>query len=321
MKSKKFFGVIAALALAMLWTAPASAQASRTWISGVGDDANPCSRTAPCKTWAGAISKTAAGGEIDCLDPGGFGAVTITKAITLDCGGGIGGQAGSVLVAGTNGIVIAAGATDKVKIRNMSVNGLGQTASPGLSGIKFNSGAALVIEHVGIWGFTVAGVDFEPTTAGATLSMHDVETQFNPGSGILIQAASAGGANAVLDHVTSMSNGDSGLKVVATTGFDQVAMVESSISSNNFGIFTQAAAAGTPAVVNTTSTLIANNGSQGIHADGAGSTVRIGNCTITINFKGLNITNSASVKSFGDNYISGNINLDGVPTAPNLTKS
>ena len=67
---------------------PASAQASRTWVSGVGDDANPCSRTAPCKTFAGAISKTSVGGEIDALDPGGFGAVTITKAITLDGGGG-----------------------------------------------------------------------------------------------------------------------------------------------------------------------------------------------------------------------------------------
>ena len=72
----------------------AQAQATRTWVSGVGDDANPCSRTAPCKTFAGAISKTAAGGEIDCLDPGGFGAVTVTKAITLDCGGGEGGQVG-----------------------------------------------------------------------------------------------------------------------------------------------------------------------------------------------------------------------------------
>src|ERR1700685_738577 len=79
----------------------AQAQATRTWISGVGDDANPCSRTAPCKTFAGAISKTAAGGEIDCLDPGGFGAVTITKSITLDCGSGPGGDPGSSPVSGT----------------------------------------------------------------------------------------------------------------------------------------------------------------------------------------------------------------------------
>src|SRR5580692_517138 len=99
---------------------PASAQATRTWISGVGDDANPCSRTAPCKTFAGAISKTATGGEIDCLDPGGFGALTITKAITLDCGYG---QVGSVLVSGSNGIVVAAGASDVVIIRNLEING------------------------------------------------------------------------------------------------------------------------------------------------------------------------------------------------------
>jgi hypothetical protein len=62
----------------------AQAQATRTWVSGVGDDANPCSRTAPCKTFAGAISKTAPCGEISVLDPGGFGAVTITKSITIN---------------------------------------------------------------------------------------------------------------------------------------------------------------------------------------------------------------------------------------------
>src|SRR4051795_2127947 len=82
-------------------------QATRTWVSGVGDDANPCSRTAPCKTFAGAISKTAAGGEIDCLDPGGFGTVTITKSITIDCDGTF----GSILASGTNGVNVNDSAT------------------------------------------------------------------------------------------------------------------------------------------------------------------------------------------------------------------
>ena len=82
----------------------ASAQATRTWVSGVGDDANPCSRTAPCKTFAGAISKTATNGEINCIDPGGFGAVTITKSIQIDCRGVLAG----VLVSGTNGIIVNA---------------------------------------------------------------------------------------------------------------------------------------------------------------------------------------------------------------------
>src|SRR6476660_10458869 len=99
----------------------AQAQASRTWVSGVGDDANPCSRTAPCKTWAGAISKTAVCGEIDALDPAGYGAVTITKSITIDGGGNL----ASVLVSGTNGIVINAAASDVVTIRNIALNGIG----------------------------------------------------------------------------------------------------------------------------------------------------------------------------------------------------
>src|ERR1700693_920511 len=120
MKKTTFLSaLLGALFVAGLAIAPAHAQATRTWISGVGDDANPCSRTAPCKTFAGAISKTTTGGEIDALDPGGFGALTITKSITLDGGGG---QVASVLVSGTNGIVVAAGATRVVFIRNHTVH-------------------------------------------------------------------------------------------------------------------------------------------------------------------------------------------------------
>src|SRR5436853_4753463 len=118
MSKIKLFTVLGVL---VFGTAIMYGQASRTWVSGVGDDANPCSRTAPCKTFAGAISKTAAGGEIDALDPGGFGAVTITKAITIDGGGG---QVASVLVSGTNGIVVQAGSSDVVILRNLRLNGL-----------------------------------------------------------------------------------------------------------------------------------------------------------------------------------------------------
>ena len=99
MKRYVMFPILAVATMA-IYSAPANAQATRTWVSGVGDDVNPCSRTAPCKTFAGAISKTAAGGEINCLDPGGFGAVTITKSITIDCEG----TQGSILAAGVNGV-------------------------------------------------------------------------------------------------------------------------------------------------------------------------------------------------------------------------
>src|SRR5438552_14854333 len=115
-----------AVGFGFICSTPAQAQASRTWVSGVGNDADPCSRTAPCKTFAGAISKTAAGGEIDVLDPGGFGAVTITKAITIDGGGTF----GSVLVSGTNGIIVQAGANDVVILRRLSLQGVLGSPSP-----------------------------------------------------------------------------------------------------------------------------------------------------------------------------------------------
>src|SRR5258705_7256959 len=107
---------VVGIAIPLLSAVSAQAQATRTWVSGVGDDANPCSRTAPCKTFAGAISKTAAGGEIDCLDPGGFGAVTITKSITIDCDAG----AGGILNSGFNGVIISAGANDTIMLRNLA---------------------------------------------------------------------------------------------------------------------------------------------------------------------------------------------------------
>jgi hypothetical protein len=122
---KILFSALFVVGLAIV---PARAQATRTWVSGVGDDANPCGRTAPCKTWAGAISKTSPGGEMDALDPGGFGALTITKSITIDGGGG---QVASVLTEGTPGITIAAASNDVVIIRNLRFDGLlGNGSSP-----------------------------------------------------------------------------------------------------------------------------------------------------------------------------------------------
>lgn len=138
------------VAIAGAIAAPSAfAQATRTWVSGVGDDANPCSRTAPCKTFAGAISKTAAAGQINILDPGGFGAVTITKAITLD--GAAGGTAGILNNAG-NSIIInipSDAANSTVVLRNLSLEGLGA----GSSGVQIRSAAKVVVEQTQIQGF------------------------------------------------------------------------------------------------------------------------------------------------------------------------
>src|ERR1700704_3703622 len=114
-KTATFASIVGTLLCLYLPASPAQAQATRTWVSGVGDDANPCSRTAPCKTFAGAISKTAAGGEINCIDPGGFGAVTVTKSITIACEDV---EAG-VLNAGTSGVIVNALATDIIVLRGL----------------------------------------------------------------------------------------------------------------------------------------------------------------------------------------------------------
>src|SRR3954454_23782265 len=142
MRPIALLAIAAGFVAPLLASAPASAQATRTWVSGVGDDANPCSRTAPCKTFAGAISKTAAGGEMNCLDPGGFGGVTTIKAMTFNCGYTL----GSILVAGVPGITVNAGVNDRVSIRGIQLTGINQTATAGTIGIRILAASTVSIE-------------------------------------------------------------------------------------------------------------------------------------------------------------------------------
>jgi hypothetical protein len=214
-----------------------SGQATRTWVSGVGDDANPCSRTAPCKTWAGAISKTAPNGEIDALDPGGFGALTITKPITLDGGGG---QVGSTLVSGTNGIVVAAGANDVVIIRNLRINGI----RTGLNGISFISGKELSIENCVIFDFLTNGISISLSASG---TVHIINSLLkNNGN------CSAGGC-------TSGGTGDG---VFATTSSGTVSVTVSNsqiIGSTNNGV-----EAGSGSHISIDRSVISASGNSGI---------------------------------------------------------
>ena len=192
--------VLGTTLLPVLCTVPAHAQATRTWVSGVGDDANPCSRTAPCLTFAGAITKTAAGGEIDALDPGGFGEVTITKSITIDGGGGV---ASVMASSGNAGIIVSAGATDIVTIRNVQFQGnLGNGSSPnsaGIDGIKFTSGATLTIDNCKIDGFATWGI-LANTSANAILNVTNTIIT-NSTYGIAFQL-SGGALNGSIDHTT-----------------------------------------------------------------------------------------------------------------------
>jgi Right handed beta helix region len=205
--------IFAVTSLAVLFTAPALAQATRTWVSGVGDDANPCSRTAPCKTFAGAISKTAAGGEINVLDPGGFGAVTITKSISIIADHV---EAG-VLVSGTNGIIVNVLSTDKVLLEGLDIEGLGT----GLDGIKIIGGGKTTIRKCSIRNFTGNGVNLVGTV-NARAVIEDSLILNNAG-GFNMQGAS--GAintaflqNTVLDNNTPFATQVTGASTLVLIG-------------------------------------------------------------------------------------------------------
>jgi len=213
--------VVVALAATCLLMAvqPAAAQATRTWVSGVGDDANPCSRTAPCKTFAGAISKTAAGGEINALDPGGFGAVTITKSITIDGGGG---QVASTLVAGTNGIVISAGATDTVTLRNIRINGID---------INVNTASKIsVFVTDTIVSHNATGIAAKNAGAG-TVSVALERTTLSQNSSIGFRADGSGGTAAIVGVVSDSLVVGNGTGVQANGGPTVTAFVHVTRSS------------------------------------------------------------------------------------------
>jgi len=288
-----FKSALLAVILYLGSVAVANGQASRTWVSGVGDDANPCSRTAPCKTFAGAISKTAAGGEIDALDPGGYGAVTITKSITIDGGGNL----ASVLVSGTNGIVINAGASDIVTIRNVTINGL----HTGLNGIRFLSGGAVHIERCEIFGFTGAGIDAEPTGASA-LFVLDTVTREN-GVGVLLRPGPFVGAT--LDRVRAANN----YFGVRSENNASVTIRDSVAAGNVMGFY----AIGTGATMTLENSTAAYSWGNGVTTSGGGAVVTMGNSTIMNNTQGINTSAGGNVYSFGNNKIFAN-GTNGAPT-------
>lgn len=158
------------------------AQATRTWVSGVGDDANPCSRTAPCKTFAGSISKTAANGEINVLDPAGVGTLTITKSILVD---GTGVLAG-VLAAGNIGITINASPSDTVVLRDLDIVGIGT----GTVGVKIVGAGKVVLDKVRIQGFTQSAVSVE-SGAATKVFVQNSQILLNTGTAALNVADAA----------------------------------------------------------------------------------------------------------------------------------
>lgn len=306
---KLAFGFV--LCVILLAGAAAQAQATRTWVSGVGDDANPCSRTAPCKTYAGAISKTAAGGEISTLDPGGFGAVTITKSITISGDGTL----ASVLGSGTNGVTINAGLTDRVILRNLSING----ANTGLNGIRFLAGQELIVDRCVIQQFRGSpgrAIDVSLSEAtGTVLRSVVVRDSIITGNvaGIRVNNTSTNDfALVTVERSSIVANNTIGIEGAA--GILRLNIVGSNISNNGTdGV----RASGALAQVNIEDTMLASNNGVAVNAFISGARIRLANNTITNNSTGIAIAAGAFVESTvpPSNRVAGN----GASAAPNAT--
>jgi hypothetical protein len=279
MKSFKQLVLGFTMLVALIAAQPLLAQATRTWVSGTGDDVNPCSRTAPCKTFAGAISKTAAIGEINVLDSGGFGSVTITKSITIS---GDSAMAG-VLVAATNGITINAGATDVVQLRNLVLNGLSSIGGS-LVGVQVLQAGQVTLENLQITGFSTHGVQLAPTAAAGSLNvaLHNVKVHQNLGSALHVDGTARGVVAAASDlRVHGTTNGVSALGT---------ASVDIHNSRINFAT------------------------SAGVVATGANAVVRLSDTSINGNALGLSTASSGQIVSYNNNRLRGNT-VDGAPTS------
>jgi hypothetical protein len=284
--------------LAMALTVGASAahaQATRTWVSGVGDDVNPCSRTAPCKTWAGAISKTASGGIIDALDPGGFGALTITKPMTLEGNGTL----ASTLSSGTNGIVIniTSGTGRNVVLRNILIDGSGVTL--GVNGIRFIAGDSLLVEDCYIKSYSAAGIDFENDTGiGQLIVRHTSISQ--TAQGILVKPQAAATAARATIHDCILATNAAGVRAEDKAN---VNIYESRVSGNfGDGVVSFAAGAiGTVVIV--ANSQVAGNTGAGLKTSGGASFIRVSATTITGNGSGLDHSAGGTLETFQNNVL------------------
>lgn len=294
----------ASVVTAMILAPSAQAQATRTWVSGVGDDVNPCSRTAPCKTYAGAISKTAAGGEISTLDPGGFGGVTITKSLTINGDATIAG----ILASLTTGVTINGAATDKIHLRNLAING----ATNGVTGIRIINAGQVVVENCWISGFTTRAVSVEFADA-VGLALRSITLRnvliFNNAAGVRVSNSSADDFTRVTVENSSIVS-STGIGYEGFSGNNRT-LIKNSIISHNItdGVKCTNAAC----EINIEDSGLASNNGAAVNAAIASARIRLSNNTITNNGTSILITAGAFVDSTGNNKVAGN----GGGVAPN----
>jgi hypothetical protein len=226
--------------------------ASRTWVSGVGDDANPCSRTAPCKTFAGALGKTSSGGIVDTLDPGEFGPITIDRSVVID--GSVSGATINVSP-GVTGITVAAGPDEDVVLRNLAIVSVPACSAPGAGhGIRFVSGRRLHLEHVTIRGFAGSGISLEPG-ANRLVTVEGGHLADNCAAGISAQLP-GGSVEATVDGATIVHNGTG---VLAGDG-SLIRLTGNTINGNGTGLGT----AGTGAIQGWGDNAVGGNMTDGV---------------------------------------------------------
>jgi hypothetical protein len=311
------------LLCAGLAAAPANAQLSRTYVSAVtGNDANNCDRPTPCRSFQGAHDKTNDQGEIMVLDPGGYGAVTITKSISI-VNDGVG-EASILVSGGATGITVNGSSTAAVNLRGLTVQGIGFGGGTGLS---FRSGLSLTILDCVFRNHTGDGISFFPSNDGlSNLSIANtlVADNGNMGIGIAL-GSSVGTIRAVLDHVQTVNNSLDGILVdgavtqVGAPGTINVTVTDS-VSANNgregFSVFSVTEAAANMMVFRS---VAANNGDAGLDAeDGTKATLWVSQSVIAGNAHAWFAAGGAVLRSFGDNYIVGN--RDGDPVPPTIAR-
>jgi hypothetical protein len=288
MKRIKFMmKTMVALGVLVLGCSMAQAQATRTWVSGVGNDMDPCSRTAPCKTFAGAYAKTAVGGQINVIDAGAYGTITIDHSITIDGSESYSGM----LATGTNGVTVGAGASDVVVLRGLTMIG-------GDTGIFFKSGARLQVENCVITGFSKRGIDFEPNST-SQLIVKDTIIRESGDDGIAIQPA-GGKAQTTIENTRLEGNLD-GLSVVDS---ENVTIRDSVLAGNSLNGVVVSTQAGQSSV-SIENCLMTNNADTGVKATGK-SQVRLSGSTVTANATGLATGGAATIDSYTNNNIGGN---------------
>jgi len=171
MRRKAFFltavTAVAVIAVVINASPAAYAEAARTFVSGQGTDTGACPVTSPCRSFAYAVTQTAASGEIVVLNSAGYGPVTIAQSLTITNPGGV--EAGVTATSGSNAITIDTTAASTITLRGLTLEGGGA----GLNGINVTpslpgSGSSLLnIIGCTVKDFTGSGLAFTVSSAGS----------------------------------------------------------------------------------------------------------------------------------------------------------